>query len=167
MSKGEKVLYDINDCLEHTCQLNKSRLKNEAVQIISVIENIKIHNYKNELTQVFMNIFNNAFDVLNDVNKNSRYICIKIYLENDNAIIKIIDSGKGANIKILDRIFDPYFTTKNQKLGTGIGLYMCKEIIQMHMGGTITAQNNTFEHQDEIYSGLEFIISLPIETIDD
>mgnify|MGYP000385501914 CR=1 FL=1 len=161
-SNAEIVEYNIKDCLEHTCQLNQSRLKNNAVKIISSLEDIKIKNFKNEMTQVFMNVFNNAFDVLETIKTNEKFIDTKIYTLEENVVIKIIDSGNGASEDILDRIFDPYFTTKHQKLGTGIGLYMCKEIIQTHMGGTISAKNNTFEYENKSYKGLEITISLPL-----
>ena len=162
MSNGDKYHYDILESLEHTFKLNESRLKNEAVKAISCVEKINIYNYKNELTQVLMNIFNNAFDALDVLNRSDRYIHINIYSQDDNAVIRIIDSGNGATQDIIDRIFDPYFTTKHQKLGTGIGLYMCKEIIEVHMGGMIEAQNSTFEREGNTYKGLEFTISLPL-----
>jgi len=162
MSKGQKIEFEIEDCLAHTIKLIDSRLKTESITIIDSIEKIRILNYKNELTQVFMNILNNSIDALCKIDKKSRYVFLDVYKEEHNVVIKITDSGKGVNENILQRIFEPYFTTKHEKHGTGIGLYMCKEIIEKYVKGTITSKNSMMSYEGENYSGLEFIVKIPL-----
>lgn len=162
MSKGEKIEFGIKNCLDHTLKLIDSRLKDERVKIKSSIEDITIRNYENELTQVFMNIFNNSIDVLCSEDENNRYIFLDVYKEGTNVLIKIIDSGKGMEESQVQRVFEPYFTTKHQEQGTGIGLYMSQEIVQKHMKGTITVKNSSVIFEQKRYQGLEFIIKLPL-----
>ena len=110
-----------------------------------------------------MNILNNSVDVLSTIeNRDNRYIKIQSYKEDDFLVLKILDSGNGAKKEILERIFEPYFTTKDQKLGTGIGLYMCQEIISRHLKGTIIAKNNYLYYGNDSFLGLEFEIKIPM-----
>ena len=74
--------------------------------------------------------------------------------EDDKAVIYVKDDGGGIEKSLLSKIFDPYFTTKNQTQGTGLGLYMSKQIIENSMCGSLSARN--------IKDGAEFIISIPI-----
>ena len=161
-SSSQKTEFSIIECLEHTSKLIESRLKIDKIRLLSNIKDVKIIGYKNELTQVFMNIFNNSADALEKVDFEDRYIYVTIYEEEGFVILKSIDSGNGADEKIIKRIFEPYFTTKHQKYGTGIGLYMCKEIIEKYMKGTINAKNNEFTFKNKTYFGLEFTIQIPI-----
>lgn len=85
-----------------------------------------------------------------------------MYKENKKVIIKIKDNAGGIPINLINKIFDPYFTTKHQSIGTGIGLYMCSEIITKHLHGKITVKNETYNHKGTIYEGAEFKIELPI-----
>jgi len=102
------------------------------------------YGYQNEFQQVLMNIINNARDAINaDERKNNTdgqinivISCLKEMIE-----ISVADNAGGIPSNIIDKIFEPYFTTKSQK-GTGIGLYMAKNIIENHMNGTIAVSDN-------------------------
>ncbi|NQY93901.1 MAG: GAF domain-containing sensor histidine kinase [Campylobacteraceae bacterium] len=161
MSKNKKNEFKINDCIEHTKKLIDSRLRNNDIKIISIIENVTIINFENELLQVFMNIFNNAIDVLSNIDKKHRYIFLDVSMRNDTAVIKISDSGKGMKEKSISKIFNPYFTTKQKEKGSGIGLYMSHGIITKHMLGSIEARNSNRTVENISYEGLEFILKLP------
>lgn len=161
-STSIKTEFHIMECLEHTSKLIESRLKTDKIRLISNIEDVKLVSYKNELTQVFMNIFNNSADALEKIDLKDRYIYVTVYEEEGYVVLKSIDSGNGAEENIIKRIFEPYFTTKHQNYGTGIGLYMCQEIIEKHMSGSISAQNNEFNFKNKTYYGLEFTIRIPI-----
>ena len=161
MSKNNKNEFKINDCIEHTKKLIDSRIRNNNIKIISIIEDVTITNFENELLQVFMNIFNNAIDVLINIDKNHRYIFLDVFMRNETAIIKISDSGNGMKEEGIEKVFNPYFTTKQKEKGSGIGLYMSHGIITKHLMGSIEAQNSSRTVDDQSYIGLEFILKIP------
>lgn len=123
-------------------------------------EDIKIDGYANELTQCFINIFNNAKDALIENKIEKRFIFIYAYRKEDKVVIKINDNAKGIDEDIMPRIFEPYFTTKHQSQGTGLGLHMIYNLIINGMGGSITAKNINFKYNDIEYFGAEFKIIL-------
>ena len=97
--------------------------------------------YKNELKQVIINILKNAQDVLVDNKIVNPYISLKSYQSEDAYVLEILDNGGGISEDIIDDIFDPYFSTKLAKNGTGLGLYMSKTIVEEHCGGKLSCFN--------------------------
>ena len=100
-----------------------------------------VNGFKNEFSQVILNTLNNAKDALLENGVKNPYISIKITKENDNVVVDIEDNAGGIDKKIIEKIFDPYFTTKPQGEGTGLGLYMSKIIIEEHMNGKLSASS--------------------------
>ncbi len=98
--------------------------------------------HENEFTQVILNIMNNAKDQLLQNSIETPRINISTYMKNDIFYADIADNGGGIDEKSLDKIFDPYFSTKLEKNGTGLGLYMSKVIIKDYHGGDIYAKNS-------------------------
>ena len=80
----------------------------------------------------------------------------------DKIIIKKSDNAGGISEDIINRVFEPYFTTKGENEGTGIGLYMSEEIIKKHMDGIIFVNNKKYVHEGITYIGAIFTIILPI-----
>jgi len=156
----EKTQFNIDTSINKTLNLLSSSLKVEGITVIQNIEAGTINGYERELLQVFLNIFNNAKDALLLTN-NERFIFIEGYKEKNNLIIKIKDSAGGIQKDIIKRIFEPYFTTKHQSQGTGIGLYMSQEIITRHMNGKISVENVHYKYQHKSYVGACFTILLP------
>ena len=109
--------------------------------------------FPNELKQVLINILNNAKDALVTSNNSEKFIFIDIFKKEDKAIIEINDNAGGIDEKIIDKVFEPYFTTKHQSQGTGIGLFMCQEIVTKHMNGQISISNANFEFNNKNYTG--------------
>lgn len=97
--------------------------------------------YANELTQVILNILKNAEDVFKERSVESASIHITIFEEENNQIIAIQDNAGGIPETILPHIFEPYFSTKQEKNGTGLGLYMSKIIIEEHCHGILKVEN--------------------------
>ena len=116
--------------------------------------NKNISLYTTEVQQVVLILLKNAEDALIENEIENKSIKIVTYEENDFVIIEIQDNAGGITSDIMYKIFDPYFSTKKAKEGTGIGLYMSKIIINDHCKGEITASNN----QD----GAIFKIKLPL-----
>lgn len=139
----EKGRFCIEDAIENTMSIVSAQLKNNFID--TVLEYSEKHyfiGYENEFEQVVLNLLSNAKDaILGSTNKSRGLIKIKLDKADDKLIITMSDNGGGISEDILERIFEPYFTTKEQGKGTGIGLYMSKEIIERHMEGRIYAQN--------------------------
>jgi PAS domain S-box-containing protein len=153
-----------NDLFDKTLKLISPRLKNKNIEIIMNNENIEIETYENELVQIYINIINNAIDAFEDFKEvdYTKYIFIEIKKRDANLEIKIKDNAGGIEDEIINRIFEPYFTTKDEKQGTGLGLFMCNEIVTKHLKGDIQALSSTFSYEGKEYKGTTFKITLPL-----
>jgi len=98
--------------------------------------------YENELMQVILNLLNNAKDQLIDKEIQNPLIIVKSYKHIDEIVVEIEDNAGGISESIIDKVFDPYFSTKLEKNGTGLGLYMSKMIISEYHNGTISVHNS-------------------------
>ena len=97
--------------------------------------------YKNELKQVIINIMKNSQDVLLERKVKDPYILLKSYQSEDTYVLEISDNGGGIDEELFEKIFDPYYSTKRQKDGTGLGLYMSKIIVEEHCGRKLSCCN--------------------------
>jgi len=160
--KKQKVVFNLKDTYAKTFNIISSKFTILNIEICKNIDDIELNNLENELMQVIMNILNNARDEL-ETKDQKRIILVDIYEENKNAVIKITDNAGGVPQNIINRIFDSYFTTKENKDGTGIGLHMSKEIIEKHIDGTLEVENTTYNHESIEYTGACFTITIPIK----
>ena len=153
---------DIRNTLTKVFDLVNATFAKNSITVVRDIKTITFNSFENELIQVLMNILINAKDALQ--NKNSeRLVIIKVKKLHERIIITIRDNAGGIDESIIDKIFEPYFTTKHQYEGTGIGLYMSKLIIEKHLNGEITAKNITYKYNNREYKGALFQIILPIK----
>jgi signal transduction histidine kinase len=149
----------INETINQAYLLLKKTLDHDNIQIsFNSLENFKIDGYPNEFSHVLINIINNSRDALKN-KKGKKLIFIKTEIFHDKTLkeylhISIADNGGGIDNEIIDKIFEPYFTTKHQSSGTGIGLYMCKQIIESNMLGCIHVKNKN--------NGACFTIKIPL-----
>lgn len=163
----ERALYLISDAFNETFKLVSSQFKNNNIEIIKNIKDVHLFGSQNELQQTLINLLKNAKEEL--IRKDSskkRVILIDVYKDTLNAIIKIKDNANGIPKDIIDKVFDSYFTTKENEGGSGIGLYMCKQIIEGSMKGTITVENKKFRYENEEYQGAEFTMVIPLDLRD-
>jgi len=158
----EKKEFNLLECYQNTLQLINSKFKSLEINLVENVIDVEVFSLENELKQVLMNILNNAKDALvqNDIKNKS--IFVDIFDEDENIVINIKDNAGGIPEHIMEKIFEPYFTTKREVNGTGIGLYMSMEMVQKHMNGTLSVVNSEFEYESESYKGACFTIKLPI-----
>lgn len=131
------------DQVKTTLMMLRGMLQKHNISVDLYIDgDIAIKGYANEYNHVLINIFNNARDVFIERSIEAPRLSIHVNDENNHSVVTISDNGGGINDEYLDKIFDPYFTTKDEKHGTGIGLYMCKQIIENNMHGHFSAHNN-------------------------
>ncbi len=163
----DKTTFFISELIETSINLLSANFQNSDIQIITHINEAKIHTLENELLQVIINLLNNAKDALLKVEAHPcKVIFIHTKVENNTLHICVKDGAGGIEPEIMDKIFEPYFTTKHQSHGTGIGLYMSKEIIEKHLHGSITCTNISFSHKNMTCKGAEFLITIPLESGD-
>jgi PAS domain S-box-containing protein len=153
--ESDKSSFNLNNIVTKVENLIFASLNAHDIQFITdVPEDIFIYGYENQLVQVILNIISNAKDAT--IENSTLLPKIEIYAKKqDNKCSLIIqDNGGGIGDSIIDKIFDPYFTTKEQGKGTGIGLYMAKTIIENNMTGSIKVSNAN--------SGARFEVLLPV-----
>ncbi len=159
-SNKEKTNFNIENTIKKVFFLISTILKNKNIKIIKNIDNCIIYSLENELTQALLNILTNAKDALQESKQEEKFIFIDITHDKNKVYIKIKDNAGGIKDNVIDKIFEPYFTTKFKSQGTGIGLYMTRTIIINHMKGQINAKNVKFEYLNKKYEGAQFEIIL-------
>lgn len=143
----------LTDPVQQAHWLIEDSLVSENIELrLKLTSHNKVMLFKNEFIQVILNIINNARDQFREKNIEDAQIVIKSYDRDDMAVLEISDNALGIDEDIIDRIFDPYFSTKFDKNGTGLGLHMSKSIVEQHYRGKIYAQN--------IDGGAKFIIEV-------
>ncbi|RXJ61994.1 sensor histidine kinase [Halarcobacter anaerophilus] len=149
--KKEKIDFNIKDELEKTIELIEFSYIKKHIRIEkSNFQDFIIKGYPNELLQSFLILFQNSKDVLSEKKIDNAYIKITMKIDNNKCIIIFEDNGGGIQEDIIDKIFTPYFSTKDIKSGTGIGLFMAKTIIEKHLNGVIVPSNTKVGAKFEI-----------------
>jgi len=147
---------NISNPIQIALTIIKSSLNSNNIQLIENYDSkLEILLFKNELTQVFLNLLENSQDSIKENLISHPIISIETKDVNDGIYIEFKDNASNIEEEILSKIFDPYFSTKSDKKGSGLGLYMSKLIIEEHHKGTISIKN-----YDE---GVGFIIFIPRE----
>jgi len=149
--KKEKEKTSIAKILNTTLDIVRTSIENKNIKIITDLNcNSEFETYANEVKQVVLNLIKNAEDVLLEKKIDEPIITIHSSCsENcDKRILTIKDNGGGVPDEIIDKIFDPYFSTKLELDGTGLGLYMSKTIIESHCGGKLSVYN---DHEGAIF----------------
>ncbi len=157
-----KSEFKILDTIDKVINLINSQFMSNGIKIITSGDNLKINTYENELIQIIINLLNNARDEL--IKKDTEYeklIFINVLKEEKNIVIEIKDNANGIPEKIKNKIFNAYFTTKKDTQGTGIGLYMSRQIVE-NMDGKIEVSNDNYEFKGENYTGASFKIIIPL-----
>ena len=158
MPKKEKEEFYLYKAIDSVMTIVSSGLESYNIKIdIDIDEKLVLKTYLNEYQQVVLNILKNAKDVLVEKEVKNPFIKITAFEELDYVILYIEDNGGGITVEPKSKIFEPYFTTKSQSDGTGIGLYMSKIIIDKNMKGKLRVRNTNL--------GAKFVIVIPTDKI--
>ncbi|WP_072680190.1 PAS domain-containing sensor histidine kinase [Arcobacter sp. LA11] len=147
-----KEKFFIDYAIDDALLITKKLLQRENIYINKEFEKIEVFGVLNEFSQVIINLIQNSSEAFNSNNISDKEIDIKVYKNEKNVLILYSDKAGGTDN--LDKIFEPYFTTKHQSNGTGLGLFMSKMIIEKSLNGIIEAKNCD--------GGLEFKIKIPL-----
>jgi PAS domain S-box-containing protein len=152
------VKMSLQNELDKAIELTSATLKNNYIIIKNdyQVEDVFVNIIEGEFIQVIINLINNAKDILIEKQINEPWIKISVEKLLGNVKIKIEDNGGGIPDDVMPHIFEPYFTTKHQSQGTGLGLHMSHQIITESLGGKLYASNTN--------NGAKFTIELPIIT---
>ena len=140
----EKVQFRVLQVVENTISLIQESFRQLSIEIsVSCADDPVIFGHPNEFSQVILNILFNARDAfLAGAKDRRRAIEIRMFREGERAVLTIADNAGGIPEEILEKIFDPYFTTRGPEQGTGIGLYMSKIIIEKNIAGRLSVRNS-------------------------
>ena len=138
----EKTEFDPRQVVERTLALIDGSLSDKGIQVeVTSGDAPAINGHPNEFSQVLLNIMSNAMDAFSERGCRQPRINVNISSRGGKAVVTITDNAGGIRQDIMGRIFEPYFTTKEQGKGTGIGLFMAKNIVEKSMNGSLTARN--------------------------
>jgi len=159
-----KDIFNISQSIHTFLHLVEGSIKENNIDVILHLDDeIEILGYKNELVQCFLNIYNNAKDALKENQNEKRILIISAQIIEGKLIISFQDNAKGIKKSIIDKVFEPYFTTKYKSQGTGLGLHMTYKLIVDSMQGKITVVNQSFKNEKQSYYGANFKIILPLK----
>lgn len=152
----KKEEFSPKELIEKLIQFTAGTIKKNKIQIRFMCnDDFEVHGYPNMLSHILLNLLNNSRDILVERSIKRPKIWIKLEKNESNYCIRVLDNGKGIDKDVIDKIFDPYFTTKDKKRGSGLGLYMTKSMVEKQMHGQIQVQNQR--------DGAEFKIMLDLK----
>ncbi|MFX4266113.1 ATP-binding protein [Aliarcobacter butzleri] len=138
----KKTIFNVEEAIQKANDVLKGLINSHHIQMeINIEKDLKINSYLGELQQVILIIINNSIDAFIHMNIHFPKILINAYTDNESLVIHIEDNALGINSDLLDKIFEPYFTTKHKAQGTGLGLYIAKMIVENSLLGLLSVEN--------------------------
>ena len=152
----ERELTSVDEVVNVTLRIVKEYVENKKIIITTDLDcSEQFSSYPNELKQVLLNLLKNAEDALLENWVKDASIHIKSYYDDAGYYFEVCDNAGGIDDEVMGKLFEAYFTTKEDSMGTGLGLYMSKKIIEEHCGGTLSVSNRE--------AGACFKVALPRE----
>ena len=151
--KKEKTLFSLKSSIKEAISISERVIKEEHIFLKTNLLDIEVLGITNELTQIIINLIQNSKDAFITNNIQQKELKITTKEDNHNAIIEIKDNAGGIPTDNLEKIFEPYFTTKHSSSGTGLGLFMSKMICEQGFNGSLEVLNT--------HNGVTFIIKIP------
>lgn len=174
--------FTLSSSIWDSVELLKAQLIESSIEVDVLIKEsekeLSIDGFQNSFTQVILILINNAIDALklsmenNEEKDFSPLIAISLDKVGYNIALCVRDNAGGIHLEDKSKVFEPYFTTKHKSVGTGVGLYMAKQIIERQFNGTINVSNAHWSHKDSKgnkdskareYFGAEFSINIPLQ----
>jgi len=153
--KPDKLRQSVSvaEVFEQAYSVISQSLESHDIKLIREFSEVpKVKLFARELQQVFINILKNAKEAMQEQNS-TKEIRVSIYQDSRCVVVSVCDNGNGVNEAIAQKIFEPYFSTKEEKNGTGLGLYMSKMIVEKHHGGSLQLKSSS--------DGSCFLVSIP------
>jgi len=133
----EKEIFFAHKAVEDSLKITKKLFQEENIKVSFIYEKIEIEGISNELSQVIINILQNAKDAFKQNRVKNKEVHILLKSTDDKVVINITDNAGGIDKNIIEHIFEPYFTTKHSSVGTGLGLFVANLIIEQTFRGSI------------------------------
>lgn len=154
----KKEYFDVAHAIRETIALIEASLKNNFIALdLDLAEGVRSYGFPSQFCQALLNVITNAKEAIQEKGIEDGHIRLRLRADQGRALVTVHDNGGGIPQEILDKVFDPYFTTKDG--GSGIGLYMTKTIIERNMGGQVLAANTE--------DGAEMTLSVPLATLEE
>lgn len=154
--KKEQEAIQLKEIVDSSMKIIASTFESKNIEVDKTIDtDLILTTYPNEIKQVLLNLLKNAEEAFDENGIKDAKITIHGYKKDDMVHISVKDNAGGIPEEIMEKVFDPYFSTKTKKDGTGLGLYMSKTIIEEHCKGKIKINN--------IAGGICFELLLPLE----
>lgn len=161
-SNSENVVeFNIKDTINKVNELTKESFKSNDIDVLLSIDECCLVQNESLLIQSLLNIYNNARDALVEHSPKYKYLFINVTCKWHEVTIRLKDSAGGIKEDVIEKVFEPYFTTKHRSKGTGLGLYITYGIVTEHLNGEIEVQNVDYIHNKNKLRGAEFIITIP------
>jgi signal transduction histidine kinase len=157
----KKELVSIKKLVESTLQMNKVVLISNNIKTVVNIPDIEYELFPVEFKHVFINLISNAKDALSENRIKSKVLMFDLIKNSSELLITVTDNAGGIPKSIIHTLFDTHVTTKEKEKGTGIGLYMSKQIVEK-LNGTISAENVEYTYLGKSQKGAKFTIALPL-----
>ena len=156
--KSSNSFFNPAQSIKHALVIIEARMKKYNITLTKniLMEDIYLRGVSNRFLQIVLNLLNNSIDALNEFDRENMKIDICLRIENENMILEIIDNGPGFRDDQKDLLFEPFYSTKNDALGTGLGLFIVKDIVQKDFNGFVDAYNSQ-------NGGATFKITIPLK----
>lgn len=157
---SEKNRFNVKKVINSILLLMRYSFTQNNIKLSLDLQSLQINGYENEFKQVIISLLNNCIDIMASRNIEKRFIRIEAFKKGDGVVISVIDNGGGVDESIEDKIYEPYFTTKHEYSGTGLSLYLCKELVHRHLKGILENENLVYEFKNTHYSCAKFSLIL-------
>ena len=165
--KNESTQIDVKSILNRNIILFFGDVSENNIDVkININANIIINGNENKFIQIILAIIVNSKELLNSLESTDKVILIEATKDESHCHLCIYDNGGGISSEIINRIFEPYFTTKYKSQDKGLGLFIVKKTIEELFKGTVSVSNIDFIYNDKKQKGANFEISIPLFNLD-